>query len=334
LARQRIKRHRYGRSRSGHRLAVLHLERSGFRRFGWWLLFVSVSGFASLHWVVQPHAPELIPETFADLSDLRPPLVVSTSLPRAERPVYPYSVIPGGIESPQELKEAMARDPVVAAHYRDFDLSALRIVRLKSERTVYVSYRLHNDIFWTGTQLKLAAGERLITDGNNSARTRCGNRISEIPQVKVLPSGPSALTLETPQSPEAYSPLNRVLPFEAEIPNSPVSPLAPPGVLASSGGVGGGPIGGRMFPPLPGGSLFPPPCIPSFVPAARLQSSNSGGQSQRDRCGPPPCVPKKGHPCAPVVTPFGPPPPVPEPGTWLLLSPGLTYLFYRWKLRS
>jgi hypothetical protein len=219
-------------------------------------------------------------------------------------------VIPGGVENPQELKEAMARDPVVATHYRDFNLAALRIVRLESERAVYVSYRVHNDVFWTRKQLKLRAGEKLITDGTRSARTRCGNRISTLPQARTLPSEPSAQELETPQSPELYSALNpeppslnKVLPFETELSPAPAAPA-----FVSPGGIGSVPVGGLVFPPIPGHSLFPPPCIPT----------------KDHPCPPPPCVLTKKHPC-------GPPSPVPEPETWLLFVPGLAYLFYRWK---
>ena len=45
---------------------------------------------------------------------------VSSSLKLVRRPVYPYSVIPGGVESAQELKNAVLRDSVVAGHYAGF----------------------------------------------------------------------------------------------------------------------------------------------------------------------------------------------------------------------
>src|SRR5664279_3691863 len=38
---------------------------------------------------------------------------------RAARTVYPYSVVPGGILNEVELEASMAKDPVVAQHYRD-----------------------------------------------------------------------------------------------------------------------------------------------------------------------------------------------------------------------
>jgi hypothetical protein len=33
------------------------------------------------------------------------------------RAIYPYSVIPGGVESAAELRNSVTRDPVVAEHY-------------------------------------------------------------------------------------------------------------------------------------------------------------------------------------------------------------------------
>src|SRR5215813_14195616 len=40
------------------------------------------------------------------------------------RPVYPHSIIPGGAYSPAELTDALDRDPVAAAHYSGFHVSA------------------------------------------------------------------------------------------------------------------------------------------------------------------------------------------------------------------
>src|SRR5580704_7067814 len=50
------------------------------------------------------------------------------------RPLFPNSVIPGGVENIQELRSAIARDPLVARHYADFDLSKARVIRLGDVR--------------------------------------------------------------------------------------------------------------------------------------------------------------------------------------------------------
>src|SRR5713101_9625380 len=96
-----------------------------------------------------------------------------------KRLIYPYSVIPGGVRSVQELKLAILADHSIASHYSAFDFSKFRIIRLEAEKTAYVAYRVHNEIFWTKKKLKLRTGEELITDGVHYARLRCGNLISE-----------------------------------------------------------------------------------------------------------------------------------------------------------
>ena len=83
----------------------------------------------------------------------------------SKRVVYPYSVIPGGIHSIQELKNAIAKDSVVSAHYATFRLAHARIIRLDRERSMHVSYRLGDQVYWTKRELKLAKGETLVTDG-------------------------------------------------------------------------------------------------------------------------------------------------------------------------
>jgi len=115
-----------------------------------------------------------------------------------ERLVYNFSVIPGGVRSGQELERAEARDPVVRRHFADFVVGQFRIVRLPAPENVYVSYRVVNDVFWTKKKIRLAKGEPLATDGVHYARIHCGNRVSEVPQVKTSPLEPTVAELETP----------------------------------------------------------------------------------------------------------------------------------------
>lgn len=114
------------------------------------------------------------------------------------RPLYPYSIVPGGVMNAGELKQAIANDPVVAAHYSKFDLAKVRAIRLTGVRFVYVSYRMGDRIYWTRRKLRLADGESLLSDGVNLARTRCGNRISETPLGPVRHADPPTETLEQP----------------------------------------------------------------------------------------------------------------------------------------
>ncbi len=100
--------------------------------------------------------------------------------PGARRAVYPYSVVPGGVHSSQELALARA-DRVVAAHYAAVDLPAVRVEMVRASRRVHVSYRIGDEIYWKRTLL-LSPGERILTDGRTEIRSRCGNLISETPQ--------------------------------------------------------------------------------------------------------------------------------------------------------
>src|SRR5258707_13191084 len=93
--------------------------------------------------------------------------------------VYAYSVVPGGVKNPDDLRAATARDYVVRRHYAHFDFSHARLVRATEARQVYLSYRIRDNIFWTRRRIRLHLGELLLTDGKITARARCGNQISE-----------------------------------------------------------------------------------------------------------------------------------------------------------
>lgn len=102
-------------------------------------------------------------------------------LEKHDRIVYPYSVIPGGVRSREELAASMSRDPVVAAHFADFKVSQARIVKADQSRFVHVSYRMQDQVYWTAKKVRIPEGETLISDGDEVARTRCGNRVSAVP---------------------------------------------------------------------------------------------------------------------------------------------------------
>jgi hypothetical protein len=108
---------------------------------------------------------------------------------------YQYSVIPGGIGSPDELREAVAEDSVVANHYADFGLKRANFVTLGRDQAFYVSYRLPSGVYWTSRPMLLHRGEKLVTDGFNLARVRCGNRLSEVPLLPVSPAQPTLAEL-------------------------------------------------------------------------------------------------------------------------------------------
>src|SRR5579863_2298463 len=133
------------------------------------------------------------------------------------RPVYPYSVVPGGVKDARELKWVADHDPVVAAHYAGFDYDHARIVRLVLARTAYVSYRIGNQVYWTRHRVTLKKGETVLTDGKITARSRCGNRVEELPQQANSSLEPPAAKFDEPMMPALGTALlNPPLPFQSD----------------------------------------------------------------------------------------------------------------------
>ena len=107
------------------------------------------------------------------------------------RPVYNGSVVPGGVYSIDELRAAIARDPIVAAHYHDADVAQMRAVTLPAGRAAYVSYRRGDRLYWTRERVWLKAGETVLTDGTTTIRARCGNCVSDVKQEHVAAVEPA-----------------------------------------------------------------------------------------------------------------------------------------------
>lgn len=99
----------------------------------------------------------------------------------APRPVYRYSVIPGGVYSARELAHALNTDTVARAHHATVAIHRVHVETVAQPRQVYVSYRLDDRIYWTKNRVRLAPGESILTDGAVEIRARCGNGISTIP---------------------------------------------------------------------------------------------------------------------------------------------------------
>ena len=119
--------------------------------------------------------------------------------------MFPSSVIAGGADTAQELRNAVMADPVVAQHYSDFDLANVRRVTLNAPQLMYVSYRVGNKVFWTKRRLTLAKGETVLTDGRSMARTRCGNRVSALPVRPNALAEPAPEDFNAPELPHAAS---------------------------------------------------------------------------------------------------------------------------------
>jgi hypothetical protein len=152
----------------------------------------------------------------------------------------------------EELTSSM-RDPVVAAHYAGLHASRVRPVTLERERRAYVSFRMHDAVYWTRRPVKLARGEQLLTDGENFVRARCGNRVSDIPRMPTVAEEPSESAMDRGETPRPSPPLSP----GRSLAIVPVEPCVLPYQLALS--IPPAPAGGPTFGPVPAPMPFLPP---------------------------------------------------------------------------
>lgn len=137
-------------------------------------------------------------------------------------PYFPYSVIPGGAHSQQELENALENDSIVASHYADFLARAAHVVRLDQDRQYYVSYRVGDKIYWTRHALTLHKGEPLLFDGVHYARVRCGNRLSQ------TPSEPQIQSAQAEPNPKVFNaPVTIQASLKPQVPNLDPAPDLP-----------------------------------------------------------------------------------------------------------
>ena len=203
-----------------------------------------------------------------------------TAAPSAEaRKIYPLSVIGGGAYSAEELNRARRLDPVVRAHYANFGKNPV-VRRTPADLFMYVSYRKSDVVYWTGTKRRIPKGEPVLSDGENSARARCGNRLSFTPQQpidskKELPEE----AFNTPETPKVSIPFDTPLPPATEadlyVPAGPLladlfSPLLPSSPSFHTGASAG--TSGAYL-PMPGwGAGSPPGGSPLLLRGAGLPS--------------------------------------------------------------
>jgi len=277
------------------------------------------------------------------------------------RVVYPYSVIPGGVQSTRELTSAVMNDPVVSEHYADFDVANAQLVRLTHDETAHVSYRMNNVVYWTQRTYLLHKGELLLTDGKHQARTRCGNRVAQ-----VLPANarkprnePAPETFDTPLNPSPFEAMTLPMMMPAPRPDVAMATggsfaggvFNPPPVIEIPGGPvtsgkkqSGPPTGapgnsgpvGSSGPSAPSGSSGPSGPIGTSGPAGSSGPAGTPGPSgPAGTSGSP--APSGPPPTPPVTPPSAPTPPVtptPEPGSLLMLGTGIaTMLSVRKRLK-
>ncbi len=245
------------------------------------------------------HASQVLPDSFWMRGNVRKDLALMAA--RSAKParflartpgVYAYSVVPGGVKTPDDLRAAMARDYAVRRHFAHFDYSHARLVRATEAREVYLSYRIRDTVFWTRRKIRLHLGELLLTDGNITARARCGNQISDTAKPEVSDEEPDEDVLDRPV---------------AELdpgPSFPIRPLLAPSDL---------PVGQPIPPQLFASAFFP--YVPVGVPIPSGVCRNDDGVVSKH------CPPKRHHK----------PPAVPEPSTMVLIGSGLTLILWRYR---
>jgi hypothetical protein len=226
------------------------------------------------------------------------------------RPVYPYSVVPGGVRDVNELKWAAEHDPVVAAHYAGFDYDHAQVEVLKATLTAYVSYRIGKKIYWMHRPVSLKKGETVITvHGLVRARARCGNRVEEVPQQATSSSEPPATKFEEPTSPSTGTAVaNPPVPFQSALLNRPALPGLGPAPPLS------------LYDPFVNEPWVPisPPPLPGVCGVGKNKNGTvvvvvegPGKKKTISECG---TGPGGGE--------------VPEPGTWLLVATGLAAMLW------
>lgn len=248
------------------------------------------------------------------------------SQPLTSQSFYPYSVIPGGARDANQLRNAVAQDPTVRAHYANFVLASARVERLPKTQAFYVSYRIGNDIYWTKHAVAIPAGETVLSDGEHIARTRCGNRLSTVPvapnaknepapaAMEIADGGTELASIETPAPAE----LPATPPLATEIAPPPAGPaVSPMGIFAPP--LPSFPIGSGT--PLPPGSPSTPPSRPTPPSGPTPPSTPPSGPT-------PPATPPS-SPTPPAIPPVTPPVPAPEPSALLMLAPGIGFVFLK-----
>lgn len=175
-----------------------------------------------------------------------------------QRPVYQYSIIPGGVYSKKELLALCAKYPNNPACAND--LSGYHLVVLDRNVWLYAAYIKDGKLFWTDHPIEIYRGETVLEDEfGHLIRSRCGNPLSGNPLSGEAP--PTPPEVEQPDITFNYfdSPPEGNITV-VEIPPDTVTPVAPPAFYplppaasvtpqitpSSFGGIGG--FGGTILP--------------------------------------------------------------------------------------
>jgi hypothetical protein len=264
------------------------------------LLLAAVCWQSAARFLALPtlHTSDLLPESFWTRGNVHDNLALMSHarvvhVSPAGQETYPYSIIPGGVHSVAELREVAARDYVVRRHFAGFDFNHARLVRAGHDREVYLSYRIRNHVYWTRKKVRLLAAELLLTDGKITARTRCGNQVSEKPKPEVSDEEPARDILDEPVA--DIDPFGPSLPFRFS----------------------------NVRPNLPGGNAIPPSAPQLFAGGFYFPYVEFGVPIPHGFCKPGDTRKKCHH--------HHKPPTVPEPATLVLFASGLAAIGWRYR---
>jgi len=240
--------------------------------------------------------------------------------PAAKRPVYRNSVLRGGVRSAEELERRLAADPVAAKHYQGVRAAKLNPAVLEKPKTAYVSYRVGDRIYWTAKPVTLPVGEAVLTDGAETVRARCGNRLSDEPESPVAEMDAGSLDEivewdEDSTPPEPGETASRAARQLDELAKAQFDPFGGDGASTSPGpagnapasdlwarrGFGGGGAPGMGLPSLGSGGGAGEPGKPAEPKPGIVFPPSAEGDPTKD--------PAPGG----VLDPGPPPPPTPEP---------------------
>jgi hypothetical protein len=236
------------------------------------------------------------------------------------RKIYPYSVIPGGAYSSEELAVARRIDRVVAAHYSDFETGAVTVRALPEDRYFYISYRKSDRVYWTANKRRVPKGEIVLSDGKHLARTRCGNRLSEAPQLPIAAGPqPTETALNGPEvPPEIELPQAPLFAAQYDAPAMPLVDARERFFEFPAGATGASPL--EAFPAF---GLHSPMMEVANLPFGTPQPGAATGPHGSTPGGSTPGTPSGGGPI--------PGAPVPEPASIALMLAAVALLILRYR---